>query len=141
MKHLTLNEFGDCIFEYFPKIMRKIAIHENNYVTKGKITLPQLMALQILSQKSEYQMNELVESLNVSFSTATGMVNRLIKSGLVSRRHGVKDRRAVMVAITKKGGRIVNEVYAQKRKGMIQLFKRLSAQERSTYIEIIRKLV
>lgn len=141
MKHLTLDEFGDYILEYFPKIIQKLSKHEDNYVTKGKITLPQLMVLQILSQRDEYQMSELAESISVSFSTATGMVNRLIIHGLVSRRHGVKDRRAVIVTITKRGGRIVKEVYAQKRKGMIELFKRLSQEERSTYIRIIKKLV
>lgn len=141
MKHLTLDEFGDHILELFPKLMQEITRHENNYVTKGKITLPQLMVLQFLSQKNEYQMSELAESINVSFSTATGMINRLIKHGLVSRRHGVKDRRAVIVTITNKGKSIVKEVYAQKRKGMIELFKRLSQKERSTYIGIIKKLV
>ena len=53
MKHLTLDEFGDRILELFPKLMQEIVRHENNYVTKGKITLPQLIVLQILSQKIE----------------------------------------------------------------------------------------
>ena len=141
MKHLTLDEFGDRILELFPKLMQEITRHENNYVTKGKITLPQLMVLQFLSQKNEYQMSELAESINVSFSTATGMITRLVKHGLVSRRHGVKDRRAIIDTITNKGKSIVKEVYAQKRKGMIELFKRLSPEERSTYIGIIKKLV
>ena len=141
MKHLTLDEFGDRILELFPKLMQEITRHENNYVTKGKITLPQLMVLQFLSQKNEYQMSELAESINVSFSTATGMITRLVKHGLVSRRHGVKDRRAIIDTITNKGKSIVKEVYAQKRKGMIELFKRLSHKERSTYISIIKKLV
>lgn len=141
MKHLTLDEFGDHILELFPKLMQEITRHENNYLTKGKITFPQLMVLQFLSQKNEFQMSELAEAINVSFSTATGMINRLIRHGLVSRRHGVKDRRAVIVNITIKGKKIVKEVYVQKRKGMIELFKRLSQEERSTYIGIIKKLV
>lgn len=141
MRHLTLDEFGDHILKLFPEIMQEISRHENNYVTNGKITFPQLMALQILSQKNECQMSELAKSINVSFSTATGMINRLIKHGLVSRRHGIKDRRAVIVTVTNKGKKIVKEVYSQKRKGMIQLFKRLSAEERSVYIGIIEKLV
>lgn len=141
MKHLTLDEFGDHILDLFPKLMREITRYEDNYVTKGKITIPQLMALEFLSQENEFQMNELVKSTNVSFSTATGMVNRLSKQGLVSRRHGVKDRRAVIITVTSKGKRIVKEVYAQKRKGMMQLFKRLSPGRRSMYIGIIQQLV
>ena len=63
------------------------------------------------------------------------------KSWLASRHRGKEDRRTVFVSITKKGHEILDEVYLQKKEGIVQLFQRLSAEERKTYLYIIEKLV
>lgn len=141
MDPLTLNEFGDRMVELLPRLMQEITRHENNYVTTGKITLPQLLVLEYLSHHQGCHMNAVASATNTSFSTATGMVDRLVKHGLVKRVPGQDDRRTVCVSITAKGRRILNEVYEQKRSGIVRLFSRISADEREEYLEILEKLV
>ena len=141
MKTLSLNDFGNRLVELFLRLMHEIVRYENNYVTAGKITVLQLLVLEHLSHCEKCKMNELAKSMETSFSTTTGMVDRLVKQDLAARHHGQVDRRTVLVSITTKGETILREVYSQKRKGILQLFGRLSSKERSAYLDIIEKLV
>lgn len=134
-------KFGDRLVELLPQLMQEISRYENNYVTTGKITCQQFLVLDQLSQQKEWTMQEFVRSTDMKFSSATGMIDRLVKHGLARRRRGKEDRRTVLVMITKKGQDIINEVYSQKKQGIIQLFKRLNAQERQNYLDILQKLV
>lgn len=141
MNSESLEEFGDRLVELLPRLMMEITRYEHNYVTAGKITIPQLLMLEHLSHLKESKMNELAVEINVSFSAATGMIDRLLEQKLVNRKRGEHDRRTVLVSITAKGKRIVDEVYAQKRDGIIELFSHLTSEERSQYIRILEKLV
>lgn len=134
-------KFGDRLVELLPQLMQEISQYENNYVTTGKITCQQFLVLDQLARQPEWTMNEFVRSNDMKFSSTTGMIDRLVKHGLAKRRRGKEDRRTVLVMITQKGQDIIDEVYSQKKKGIIQLFKRLNAHERQNYLDILQKLV
>jgi DNA-binding MarR family transcriptional regulator len=141
MKDLTLEEFADRFVGILPRLMQEIAAYQSNYIKSGQITLTQLIFLEYLSNHDQCQMHELVNALYVSSPNATGMLDRLVKEKLAIRRRGDEDRRAVFVSITAKGRKILKEIYAKKKKGILKLFSRISPQERATYLEIIEKLV
>ena len=132
--------FANKLVKLLPQLMKEISRHENNYISNGKMTCQQFITLETISRKDDWCMNELVESLDSSFSTITGMVDRLVNLELASRHRGDADRRKVYVSITQKGRKIVNEVLSQKREGIEQVFKRLTPEERQLYLEIIEKL-
>lgn len=138
---MNLNQFGSRLIELLPQLMQEITRYEHNYVTQGKITIPQFLVLEYLSKQRQCFMNEVAQATHTSFSTATGMVDRLVNHKLVKRTHGQDDRRTVLVSITSKGRNILNEVYTQKQQGIIKLFSRLDASERAQYLDILRKLV
>lgn len=134
-------KFGDRLVALLPQLMQEISRYENNYVTTGKITCQQFLVLDQLAQQNEWTMNQFVQATEMKFSSATGMIDRLVKHGLARRRRGKEDRRTVLVMITQKGQDIIDEVYSQKKQGIIQLFKRLDASERQNYLDILEKLV
>lgn len=135
------KQFGDRLVDLLPQLMREISVYENNYITSGKITCQQFLVLEQLSHQDQWKMNEFVQSIKASFSSTTEMIDRLSKHGLAKRKRGQQDRRTVIVEITDKGHKILEEVYQQKKLGIIQLFKRLSPKEREDYLMIIEKLV
>ena len=141
MSPLTLEEFGDRLVGLLPRLTQEINRHENNYVTTGKITLPQFVVLECLSHQKICKMNMLAVTTGTSFSTATGMVDRLVNHGLARRVPGEEDRRTVLVSITDKGRKILEQVYSQKRSGIIRLFSRISVKERQEYLDILQKIV
>mgnify|MGYP002377832488 CR=1 FL=1 len=141
MKMLTLDAFGDRMIELFPKLMREISQYETNSLTEGVITVPQVWVLDFLKDRKTAQMNELAEYMKLKFSSATGLIDRMVKHQLVKRVRSEADRRVVLISITSKGEKILREIYKQKRKGIMQLFGRLGPEDRMQYMELIEKLV
>ena len=141
MSRLSLEAFADRVMELFPQLARSIARHENNYLTKGVITPPQVWVLRRLTQQRECTMCELADFMKMGLSSVTGMVDRLVNQGLVNRRRTEKDRRIVFVDITVKGRKILREIMEQHRNTTLNLFESLTAEERSFYLSILEKLV
>ncbi|MCM8811516.1 MAG: MarR family transcriptional regulator [Candidatus Omnitrophica bacterium] len=141
MPKVTLEEFAAWWTEKIAILARALMRHESNVLSRGDITLPQFWALECLKRRGSCQMNELAKGLNMTFPAATGLVNRLVKNGLVRRSRSEEDRRAVHVTITPKGRDIIDEVYKQRRKSVRKLFKPLTDSERSQYMDIVNKLV
>ncbi len=141
MSRLSLEAFADRATEIFPQLVRGMTRHENNYLTKGVVTLPQVWALRYLSRQPECPMRELADFMKMGLSSVTGLVDRLVKQGLAVRRRTEKDRRVVFVEITAKGRKALKEILDQRRKTTLNLFESLTSEERSTYLCILEKLV
>lgn len=138
---IRLDEFGTRIMELLPRLLEEVVRRENNYLARGLITLPQMRVLNYLNHYGACQMHQLASALRLQRPSATGMVDRLVKHGLLERQRSEEDRRAVRVALTAKGKRILHQIYDQRRVGMMRLFGQLSSAERSQYLEILEKLV
>ena len=141
MKSASLDLFGDKFMELLPKLMHEFNSYESPYITSGEITPLQLTVLNCLSTRGDCEMCKIAQALNVSFPTATGMMDRLVKSGFVKREHGQDDRRKVFVVITPKGRRITQDIFKRKRQALLKMFSCISSQERSRYLEILEKVV
>jgi len=141
MSRLSLEAFADRAMELFSQLARGMVRHENNYLTRGAITLPQVWVLRCLSRQRECSMREIADFMKMGLSSVTGMVDRLVKQGLANRRRTERDRRLVFVDITAKGRKILKEILGQRRETTFNLFESLTAEERLTYLCILEKLV
>ena len=141
MSRLSLEAFADRAMELFSQLSRGMVRHENNYLAKGDITLPQVWVLRYLLRQRECSMRELATFMKMGLSSVTGMVDRLVKQGLANRRRTEKDRRVVFVDITPKGRKILKEILEQRRATTLSLFETMTAEERLTYLCILEKLV
>ncbi|MDE2027184.1 MAG: MarR family transcriptional regulator, partial [Candidatus Omnitrophica bacterium] len=101
----------------------------------------QLLVLECLSTCGLCKMHILVEALKSKFPSVTAMIDRLVKMGFVRREHGKEDRRTVLVDLSVKGRKVLNQVHGERRKVFMQVFSRVSQAEREEYLRIIEKLV
>lgn len=90
------------------QLLRVTRITENHLREQMRVhhdtTLPRFDVLAALSRRPEgMKMNELSRMLLVSNGNVTGVVDRLIGDGLVSRHVPEHDRRTIQVALTAKG--------------------------------------
>jgi DNA-binding MarR family transcriptional regulator len=67
------------------------------------VTMPQAKVLYLLAATDGRRMSDLVQLLGVSLSTVSGLVDRVVDHGLVSRREDPADRRHVVVSLTPAG--------------------------------------
>ncbi len=80
-----------------------------------EITLPQYRALIILSTQGPQRVMDLAERLNVNASTASRMVDRLVRKKLVRRRRDDADRRAMTIDLTNMGNKLVRNATMKRR--------------------------
>jgi DNA-binding MarR family transcriptional regulator len=141
MSELKLDDFGDRMIKLVPKLKIEFGCYENSTLTRRDITTTQLLVLECLSTCGHCKMHTLVDALRVKFSAVTAIIDRLVKTGFVIREHGIEDRRTVIVTLSAKGRKVLLEVYQQRRKAFMQIFSRVSAQEREEYLTILEKTV
>jgi len=138
---IKLEEFGDRMIKIVPKLKIELGCYENNTLTRRDITTTQLLVLECLSSCGHCKMHTLVDALKVKFSGVTAIIDRLVKTGFVIREHGKEDRRTVFVSLSSKGKKVLMEVNEQRRKAYIEVFSRVSSQEREEYLNILEKIV
>jgi DNA-binding MarR family transcriptional regulator len=138
---MNLNEFAKRMMELMPQIMKGIARHENNYLTRGKITFPQYWVLLHLSRHGQTTMSAIATMLGVSKPSATGTVERLIAQGFVRRDHDDKDRRIVWIAATVTGKKIINDILRQKQQITVKIFAAIPEEDRNRHLLLLEKIV
>ncbi len=141
MAGLKLEEFGNRMIKLLPRLKIEMGCYENSCLNHRDITTTQLLVLECLSTCGQCKMHVLVDALKVHFSAVTAIIDRLVKTGFVTREHGKEDRRTVFVALSAKGKKVLAEVYTERRKAFMRVFSRVSAQEREDYLKILEKLV
>jgi DNA-binding MarR family transcriptional regulator len=97
----------------------------------AEVTLAQFRALVVLAYAGPQRTVDLAEELGVNSSTATRLVDRLVRRGLVSRDVHPKDRRATTLTITSGGCDVVDAVMARRRHEAGEVLGRMSAVDRT----------
>jgi DNA-binding MarR family transcriptional regulator len=138
---METEKFARRVMELAPQLVKAFNRHEDNDLASGKITLPQFWALYYLSLEEKCKMKKLAEHLEITPAAATGLIDRLIRQGLVVREDDHADRRVVWIELSPKGQKIIGCIQKQRIKAIIDIFGRLPAQDRVNYLRIIEKVV
>jgi DNA-binding MarR family transcriptional regulator len=139
-KSLSLDAFSRQMVEIMPLMFRDMAKREANELTRGTISFPQMVALDHVERNDRTTMTELAHILSIKTSSATVLVDRLIRQKMLSRQRDESDRRLVWVRITPKGRKVVGEIMEEKRRTMKGMFAVLSAKERKHYLAMLLKV-
>ncbi len=104
------------------------------------VTLPRfdLMA-QLYRAPKAMTLGELSQRMMVSNGNVTGLVDRLVEQGLVSRRPSPKDRRAQLVSLTAQGRRFFAAMARANGDWIAEMFADLSGSETETLMRLLAK--
>ena len=94
------------------------------------VTLPQYRALVILSTQGPQRITDLAAHLGVTASTASRMIDRLVRKRLVRRRQAKDDRRSLQVDLTESGREVVDETTRRRRVEIERVLKEMPAASR-----------
>ena len=106
-------------------------------------TIPSIVQMRVLyfvDAKKSPSMKEVAEYFCVSSPSATEMIERLIKSGLLTRKSNVEDRRSVNIAITAKGKKELSNAKKIADKFISKSVSNLSKKELESFLEILKKI-
>ena len=108
---------------------------------EAELTVTQLRVLFILREAPGAPAGLLAERLRVTPPTVTGLVDRLVRMGVVRREEDPKDRRLVRNVLTERGQEVLGEVEREGRAFLTKLFERLSAGQLAGLVESLEALV
>lgn len=96
------GNFEAMIFEYLDKIKYLLSpeLWENELFNCSK---NELFVMLLLYRRSDVNMTQVAEYIGAPLNTATGIVARMEKRGLVARKRSVEDKRVVTIQLTNDG--------------------------------------
>lgn len=89
-----------------------------------EVTLPQYRALVVLRERGPRRAADLAALLDVTPSTASRMIERLVRKHLVRRARAKDERRITRVHLTGDGQRVVGEVTDRRRADIERIWRR-----------------
>lgn len=107
---------------------------------RGSLSIVQLIVLTDLEADGPRSMGDLADKLDVSVASATGIVDRMERRGLVERGRGAGDRRVIMVSLTPTGSVVFGDLRAQRRERLAGLIERLTDAERAGFLTGLRAM-
>lgn len=106
------------------------------------LTAPQYFTMFALSHQGEAcPMRVLAEATHQDAATVTGIVNRLIKLGFVSRQRGQDDRRKVYVTLQEAGRQVMEEAERARHEEWRRSFAVLSQAELDEMLRILETIL
>jgi DNA-binding MarR family transcriptional regulator len=119
------------IVELERQVGRIIGQHAHIIWIDSGLTLTQLKSLFLITNKGSTNFRKLAKALGVTPSNVTGIVDRLVEQGLVSRTQNPEDRREMTLQATDKGKALVSNLKETGIKHMTQILSLLSLRELS----------
>jgi len=105
-----------------------------------EITPPQFDALLILIQSGVLTIGELGEKMYLACSTATDLVDRMERNGLVVRERDTIDRRVIRLKVLPRGHNMLDEVMAARKLYLRDVLEKVSPDETQAMIVALTHL-
>jgi DNA-binding MarR family transcriptional regulator len=107
---------------------------------RHSLSLVHLNVLTALEVEGPLSMKRLAELMDVSDASATGIVDRMEKRGLVERRHDTVDRRVVLVHATEAGAKVFSDLANHRREVLSRVFAELTDEEMAALLVGMRAI-
>lgn len=105
-----------------------------------EVTLTQYRTLVVLASRGPQSLAALAEAIDVTPPTATRMCDRLIRKGLILRRHERGDRRLIRLSLAEKGQVMVDAVTERRRVEITDLLKAIPKAQQTAMVDALQRL-
>jgi len=134
---LEIDDIVDLVIEN----VKKLFFPEEWINLDLKFSKSEIFALLFLDKRHEVTMTELVEYINSPMSTATGIVDRLVRNGYVKRDRSETDRRIVILKLTEEGNRFIKNLKDIISQYLDMVLNDLTEEEKEFLAHIVIKIV
>lgn len=100
-----------------------------------------IRALESLAPDHSRSMKELAEELHITPPSVTMVARRLVQTGLVRRTQHPSDSRVALLALTKQGHALHEQLYAEHVTRMAQLLQGLTPEEQRQFLSLLARAV
>ncbi|NQT53776.1 MarR family transcriptional regulator [bacterium] len=124
-----------------PQIIRSFERVPIRPASTPTVSLPQFRMLLMLDMDGDSSMGELARRVGVTMPTATSSINALVKGRHASRRRSVEDRRVVLVSITAKGRKVLEQLHQERAERLRAILSGLDADDQRALVEAFETIL
>ena len=125
--------------DFIEGLFRLMLEHHQAQVLEMDLTAVQAQALKLL-RTAPLPASKLAAALGISAPAMTQLTDRLDRKNLIERRTVSTDRRAVIVALTEKGGLVIDGFRRRRNRVFADILSRLGNDDRLEAAEVLGKL-
>lgn len=140
MEVLYLEKSHD-IYEFLLDNIRKIMMPEEIISIDMTVSRLELLTLLFIQRRQNITMGDLAQSMVVPMSTATGVIDRMVKKGLIRRGRDDSDRRIVIIALTVEGNALVGNFQDHFYNVFDRVRKTVTDEEFELMLKLTRKVI
>ena len=133
------NDFGVEMAKILPLLIREFGRRQKIFF-EGKFPMTYLVVLDMLREMGPVKMSVIARMMNITMSTATAIIDKMIDDKLVKRDRSSSDRRVVNVTMTKKGIEMATQIVEWRIDMSNDMFAVLSGPERDEYLRLLTKV-
>jgi DNA-binding MarR family transcriptional regulator len=122
------------------QLQRSFASDRTNPLFHSALTMSQLRLLLTLHHNGPAGGQELARGLGISLATLTGIVDRMVAHGLVTRREDPNDRRVRRIDLTDEGARLGDSIVTAGTQRLRQRLARISPTDLELVCQALRVL-
>ena len=104
------DQTKDRIIADFRGAMAELRCIGSEKLVRVGVSMTQLHVMSMLERHGDMAMSRLAEMIDVSLSSATGLVDRMVERGYLERLRVPDDRRVVLVRISETGRKLLDEI-------------------------------
>jgi DNA-binding MarR family transcriptional regulator len=130
------------ILNSFAEVMSMILLDlHQQHLAELDLTLPQAQVLRVLRRSGALPTGRLAAELRISAPAVTQLTDRLIRKGLIERQTATGDRRSVLVGLSAKGKRLIDQFRKRRRDIFCGALAQLDEKERTEVMAALGKVL
>ncbi len=123
------------------KIIRTIDMNSKKLVKRVGLTGPQLIILREIAAKNDISPGAIANAVSLSQATVTGILERMEKRKLLTRKRSENDKRRIMVRLTDLGRQTVENAPPLMQESFVDRFAGLQEWEQTLILSVLQRLV
>ncbi|MBA5764409.1 MarR family transcriptional regulator [Vibrio sp. 404] len=122
------------------QIIRAIDLHSKKLSKESGLTAPQLILMRSIRELGEVTIKQLSNHTNMSQATATIILDRLQRNGLIERKRSETDKRKVHAVLTEQGRERLAQAPLPLQQSFINKFQQLDDWEQTLLLSSVQRL-
>ncbi len=130
------------VLQSFSEVMSKLLIDQyQQHLSELELTLPQAQVLRIVRRGGLLPIGQLAAELGITAPATTQLTDRLVRKGLIERQSKVDDRRTVLIKLSSKGVKLIEQFRRRRSEAFKGALAELEEAERAGVVESLAKMV
>lgn len=129
------------LMESFQMLHRSTKFSPPGFDDSAPVTPSQLRVLMVLEERNGSSLKEIAQTLGITSSAATQLVDGLVVNGYVIRKEDPMDRRKMTITISDKSKKQIEKMKQQGISQFLELFEALSDEEFDQFLSLHMKVV